>query len=64
MSIRRYAQVVDGVVANLAVADPDHLPEWMDAGWVDVTDTGVARGWTWDAGEFIPPPAPEGQDEV
>lgn len=58
------AQIVDGVVVNVALVDPANPPEWC-AGWPDAGD--AAPGYTYDAQAktFTPPaPTPPTPDEV
>ncbi len=50
----RYAEIEDGVVINVALADPEVADE---RGWVPADDT-VGIGWTYDGEEFAPPPSP------
>lgn len=58
----RLAEIKDGVIVNVAVVDPERIPEWME-GWPEVADAGP--GWTVKTGgkagsklTFVPPPEP------
>ena len=50
----RFAQVVDGVVVNVAEADPDDLPEFM-ADWFPAEN--ACPGWQLNGDELVPPRA-------
>ncbi|PWE32788.1 hypothetical protein DDZ14_08560 [Maritimibacter sp. 55A14] len=51
------AEVISGVVVNVAEFDPDNIPGWA-ASWPKVTD-GAGIGWGWDGSAFTAPPAPD-----
>ena len=51
------AKIVDGIVENVIVVDPDNIPDWC-ADWPDAPAP-VCFGWLYEDGEFIaPPPQP------
>lgn len=59
--IMNLAQIVDGKVVNVAVVNPNDIPEHM-VDWVVTTNAGP--GWTYSNGQFSPPepepvPVPE-----
>ena len=49
----RLAQIVDGVVVNVAEVDPENVPEFM-ADWVPAGEAGP--GWLHDGHALTPPP--------
>lgn len=56
----RYAVILDGIVANVALADADFAAE---QGWVAVHDT-ISSGWSFDGKDFTPPPPPPDPEEI
>ncbi|MCB5411325.1 hypothetical protein [Pseudogemmobacter faecipullorum] len=49
----RLAQIVDGVVSNVAEVDPDAIPDFMSE-WIETEEAGP--GWLWsDADGFLSP---------
>lgn len=60
----RLAEVVNGIVVNVAEVDPGQpVPAWA-SGWPDMGDTG-GPGWLWDGASFAPPaPDPADMDRV
>ena len=52
----KLAEIEDGVIVNVAVVDPERIPDWME-GWPEVTDAGP--GWVVSGKAFTPPPEPE-----
>ena len=51
----RLAEIQDGIVINVIVADDDNIPEWC-ADWPECPDGGP--GWSWDGTTFLPPLSP------
>lgn len=50
------AEIVDGVVANIAVFDADAVPDWA-TDWPVATE-GAEIGGTYDGSSFLPAPLP------
>lgn len=48
----RLAQIIDGVVANIAEVDPENVPEFM-VDWIEAGQTAI--GWKLEGGTFVPP---------
>ena len=55
------AEVVDGVVKNVIVVDPNNVPEWC-AEWPDATDDAEVGG-TYAGGVFTRAPRPDPEPE-
>jgi hypothetical protein len=51
----RLAEIIDGIVANVAEVDPGNIPDFM-ADWVPAEEAGP--GWAYVEGVFSPPAAP------
>lgn len=56
----RLAEIKDGVVVNVIVADPNNLPEWA-TDWPEAGPAGP--GWAYDGKTFTPPPEPDPDPE-
>jgi hypothetical protein len=56
------AQVSDGTVTQVIVGDADWANTRLDGTWVDSL-TLVGIGWGFVDGQFVPPPAPEIDDD-
>lgn len=56
----RLAEIKDGIVVNVVIADPSNVPQWC-ADWPDAGDAG--RGWSYDGENFFPPDPPEQIEE-
>ena len=58
------AQIKDGVVVNVIVAELEWAQEYASAGFDAVVPAGDAGpGWTWDGETFTAPPEPEPEPE-
>lgn len=64
MTILRFAFVVDGEVSHVTEIDDQHdspvVPRMIAAYrqkpiFVDVSNTDIGKGWTWDGQDFSPP---------
>lgn len=49
-----YAIIENGLVVNVAMADPEYAAE---QGWLEM-QSGAGIGWAWDGSTFTPPPPP------
>lgn len=57
----RLAQVSDGTVVNVILAESGEIPDWC-SDWPECMDAGP--GWSYDGATFRPPTESEKSDET